>query len=52
MEVRAALKKEDQHGRTVLFPIHVDDAAMDTAEKWAHDIPGLTHEIRGLNLAC
>ena len=33
-----SMAKEKQHGRTVLFPIRVDDAVKDTTEQWAYDI--------------
>jgi hypothetical protein len=37
-EVRTALEKEKKEKRTVLFPIRLDDAFMDTTEDWADDI--------------
>jgi hypothetical protein len=37
-EVRLALGEEKQNNRTVLFPIRLDDAFMDTAEDWADEI--------------
>jgi hypothetical protein len=42
-EVRTALAEEERHGRTVLFPVRVDDAVMDTTEQWAHDIRRTRH---------
>jgi hypothetical protein len=42
-EVRTALMEEGRHGRTVLFPIRLDDAVMDTTEQWAHDIRRTRH---------
>jgi hypothetical protein len=33
----------NRHGRTVLFPIRVDDAVMGTTEQWAHDIRRTRH---------
>lgn len=37
-EVRKALKKEDDRGQSVLFPIRLDDAVMDTTQQWAYDL--------------
>jgi hypothetical protein len=37
-EVTAAFDEEDRHKRTVLFPIRVDDAVMETNEAWAAQI--------------
>ena len=37
-EVRTALAEEKQHGRTVLFPVRLDDTVMETTEQWADDI--------------
>ena len=34
-EVEAAYEEEDRRGETVLFPIRLDNAVMDTAEAWA-----------------
>lgn len=34
-EVHAALEKERQSKRTVLFPIRLDDAVMETSQAWA-----------------
>ena len=42
-EVRTALKEEEQHGRTVLFPVRIDAAVMDTTEQWAHDLRRTRH---------
>jgi hypothetical protein len=33
--VTAAFNEEDRHKRTVLFPIRIDDAVMETNEAWA-----------------
>jgi hypothetical protein len=37
-EVETAFEKERQQNRTVLFPIRLDDAVMDTDQAWAADI--------------
>jgi uncharacterized protein YjbI with pentapeptide repeats len=37
-EVETAFEKERQQKRTVLFPIRLDDAVMETNEAWAADI--------------
>jgi hypothetical protein len=43
-EVRAAFEKEERPPeRTVLFPIRVDDAVMDTNKAWAADIRRSRH---------
>src|SRR3954464_11203971 len=42
-EVRTALAEEERHGRTVLFPVRIDDAVMDTTEQWADDIQPTPH---------
>jgi hypothetical protein len=42
-EVRTALAKEERDGRTVLFPVRIDDAVMDTTEQWADDIKRTRH---------
>jgi uncharacterized protein YjbI with pentapeptide repeats len=34
-EVESALEEERQKGRTILFPIRLDDAAMDSSKAWA-----------------
>jgi hypothetical protein len=34
-EVEGALEEERQRGRTILFPIRLDDAAMDSSKAWA-----------------
>ena len=34
-EVEMALEEEKRRGKTVLFPIRLDDAVMDTRESWA-----------------
>jgi uncharacterized protein YjbI with pentapeptide repeats len=42
-EVKAALEKEKGQNRTVLFPIRLDDAVMDSTEQWADDIRRTRH---------
>jgi uncharacterized protein YjbI with pentapeptide repeats len=42
-EVETAFKKERREKRTVLFPIRLDDAAMETSEAWAADIRRTRH---------
>jgi hypothetical protein len=42
-EVEAAFEKERKQRRTVLFPIRLDDAVMDTAEAWAAGIRRTRH---------
>jgi uncharacterized protein YjbI with pentapeptide repeats len=37
-EVEAAFEREDRQKSTVLFPIRLDDAVMETKEAWAADI--------------
>lgn len=37
-EVEAAFEKERKDGRTVLFPIRLDDAVMETDKAWAAEI--------------
>jgi len=37
-EVEAAFEKERKQKRTVLFPIQLDDAVMETDEAWAAEI--------------
>jgi len=37
-EVETAFEKERQQSRTVLFPIRLDDAVMETDQAWAADI--------------
>ena len=34
-KVEAAYEEEDRRGQTVLFPIRLDDAVMETTEAWA-----------------
>ena len=41
-EVRTALA-EERDGRTVLFPVRIDTAVMDTTEQWADDIRRTRH---------
>jgi hypothetical protein len=43
MAVRIAPAEEERHGRTVLFPVHVDDPVLDTTEQWAHDLRRTRH---------
>jgi hypothetical protein len=42
-EVETAFEKERQQDRTVLFPIRLDDAIMETEEAWAADIRRTRH---------
>lgn len=42
-EVETAFEKEQKQGRTVLFPIRLDDAVMETEEAWAADIRRTRH---------
>lgn len=42
-EVEAAFEKERRQGRTVLFPIRLDDAVMETEQAWAADIRRTRH---------
>jgi uncharacterized protein YjbI with pentapeptide repeats len=42
-EVETAFEKERQQKRTVLFPIRLDDAVMETNEAWAADIRRTRH---------
>lgn len=42
-EVEAAFEREDRQKSTVLFPIRVDDAVMQTNEAWAADIRRTRH---------
>ena len=37
-EFAKAIEKEKQHGKTVLFPIRLDDSVFETSEQWAYDI--------------
>jgi hypothetical protein len=37
-EVSAAREREERENRTVLFPIRIDDAVIDTSQHWAADI--------------
>jgi hypothetical protein len=48
-EVETAFEKERKQGRTVLFPIRLDDAVMDAEESWAADIRRTRHigDFRG-----
>src|SRR5437764_14039203 len=42
-EVETAFEKERDEKRTVLFPIRLDDAVMQTGEAWAADIRRTRH---------
>jgi uncharacterized protein YjbI with pentapeptide repeats len=42
-EVETAFEKEHNQKRTVLFPIRLDDAVMDTDQAWAADIRRTRH---------
>lgn len=42
-EVEAAFERERRDGTTVLFPIRVDDAVMDTNAAWAESIRRTRH---------
>lgn len=42
-EVETAFEKERQQNRTVLFPIRLDDAVMETKQAWAADIRRTRH---------
>jgi len=42
-EVETAFEKERQQNRTVLFPIRLDDAVMETKQSWAADIRRTRH---------
>lgn len=42
-EVETAFEKERQQNRTVLFPILLDDAVMETKQAWAADIRRTRH---------
>jgi hypothetical protein len=42
-EVEAALERERRENRTVLFPIRIDDAVMDTSSAWAASIRRTRH---------
>jgi hypothetical protein len=49
LEVQAAMEKERRaHGETVLFPIRLDDAVMQSNRAWAADVRR-TRYIRGLS---
>ena len=37
-EIQTALEKEKQQKRTVLFPVRLDDAVMDTTQQWAYTL--------------
>ncbi len=37
-EFARAVEKENQRGKTVLFPIRLDDAVFETTEQWAYEI--------------
>ena len=42
-EVQAAVEKEQRQGSTVLFPVRLDDAVMDSTRAWAADIRRARH---------
>jgi hypothetical protein len=42
-EVETAFEKERREKRTVLFPIRLDEAVMETGEAWAADIRRTRH---------
>jgi len=42
-EVETAFEKERRNNRTVLFPIRLDDAVMETEQAWAADIRRTRH---------
>jgi hypothetical protein len=42
-EVHAALEREDRENRTVLFPIRIDEAAMEAPQPWAAEIRRTRH---------
>jgi hypothetical protein len=42
-EVKKALKKEQEQGKLVLFPLKLDEAVMETPEAWAADIRKKRH---------
>ncbi|PYT06950.1 MAG: hypothetical protein DMF60_08115, partial [Acidobacteria bacterium] len=42
-EVRAALEKEDKRQTSVLFPIRLDDAVMESDKEWAANIRRTRH---------
>ena len=42
-EVNAAREREDREGRTVLFPIRLDEEVMATDRAWAADIRRTRH---------
>jgi hypothetical protein len=42
-EVESAFEREHEEGRTVLFPIRLDNGVMETGEAWAADIRRRRH---------
>ena len=42
-EMHAALEREDRENRTVLFPIRIDDAAMEAPQPWAAEVRRTRH---------
>lgn len=42
-EVESAIEREHREGRTVLFPIKIDDAVMDSKQAWAATIRRTRH---------
>lgn len=53
-EVEAAFEKERKQKRTVLFPIRLDDAVMETGQAWAAEIRRTRHrgDFRVLSRRC
>jgi hypothetical protein len=41
--VQAAFEREHRQGSTVLFPLRIDDAVMDSTRAWAADIRRTRH---------
>jgi TIR domain len=42
-EVEAAMERERRENRTILFPVRLDDAVMETKQAWAADIRRTRH---------
>jgi uncharacterized protein YjbI with pentapeptide repeats len=42
-EVEKAMEEETRHGKTVLFPVRIDDAVMDTDKGWASKLRRQRH---------
>ena len=54
-EVKKALKREEAEGKTVLFPVRIDDAVLVTPEPWAarirkHDAYDFTLSFSGIGV--